>query len=41
MNPGLPFADLLAYDADQTNCWKRWFDTLQMQGTEIFAELLA
>jgi uncharacterized damage-inducible protein DinB len=25
MDPGLPFADLLAYNADETNHWKRWF----------------
>lgn len=25
MDPGLPFADLLAYNADETDHWKRWF----------------
>jgi uncharacterized damage-inducible protein DinB len=25
MDPGIPFADLLAYNADETEHWKRWF----------------
>ena len=25
MDPGLPFADLLAYNANETDHWKRWF----------------
>jgi len=25
MDPGLPFKDLLAYNADETHHWKRWF----------------
>jgi uncharacterized damage-inducible protein DinB len=25
MDPGLPFTDLLAYNADETAHWKRWF----------------
>ena len=25
MDPGLPFADLLAYNAEETAHWKRWF----------------
>jgi len=25
MDPGLPFKDLLAYNADETAHWKRWF----------------
>jgi hypothetical protein len=25
MDPGISFADLLAYNADETNHWKQWF----------------
>jgi hypothetical protein len=25
MDPGLPFADLLVYNTDETEHWKRWF----------------